>query len=53
MSMRLIQSVIILEINKIGRHEVLLPINHKYKKVCDILDFSRLIKYKKFRQFFC
>ena len=29
-------------INKIGRHEVLLPINRNYKKVSDILDFSRL-----------
>ena len=37
-----IQSVIIIVINKIGRHEVLLPINRNYKKVSDILDFSRL-----------
>ena len=31
----LITSIII--IDRIGRHEVLLPINHNYDKICDIL----------------
>ena len=25
--------------DQIGRHEVLLPINHSYNKICDILGF--------------
>ena len=29
--------------DRIRRHEVLLPINHNYNKICDILDFC-LIK---------
>ena len=27
--------------DQIGRHEVLLPINHNYNKLCDILGFSK------------
>ena len=37
--------------DRIGRHEVLLPINHKYNKICDILGFFKS-KHKKFREFF-
>ena len=36
--------------DRIGRHEVLLPINHNYNKICDILGIFRL-KNKKFREF--
>ena len=32
----LIQSMII---DRIGRHEVLLPINHNYNKICDIIGY--------------
>ena len=28
--------------DRIGRHEVLLPINHNYIKICDILGFLKL-----------
>ena len=37
--------------DRIRRHEVLLPINHNYNKICYILDFF-LIKHKKFLEFF-
>ena len=37
---------------RIGRHEVLVPVNHNYDKICDILGFLKL-KHKKFREFFC
>ena len=33
------------------RHEVLLPINRNYNKICDILCFFKL-KHKKFREHF-
>ena len=36
---------------RIGGHEVLLPINHNYNKICDILGFLKL-RQKKFREFF-
>ena len=36
---------------RIGGHEVLLPINHNYNKICDTLGFLKLRK-KKFREFF-
>ena len=34
-----IRSVIIRVIYKIGRHEVLLPINHNFNKICDIIGY--------------
>ena len=37
---------------RIGRHAVLLPINHNYNNFCDILGFINLTKKKKFREFF-
>ena len=37
---------------RIGRHEVLVPVNHNYNKICDILGFLKL-KHKKMRDFFC
>ena len=37
--------------DRIGRHEVLLPINHNYNKICDLLGFFKS-KHKKFREFF-
>ena len=37
---------------RIGRHAVLLPINHNYNNVCDTLGFVNLTKKKKFREFF-
>ena len=30
--------------DRIGQHEVLLPINHNYKKICDILGSFLIIK---------
>ena len=36
---------------RIGGHEVLLPINHNYNKICDILGFLKL-RQKKLREFF-
>ena len=38
--------------DRIGWHEVLLPINHNYNKICDILGFFCKLKHKKFREFF-
>ena len=38
--------------DRIGRHEVLLPINHNCNKICDILDLFKL-KNMKFQAFFC
>ena len=29
--------------DRIGRHEVLLPVNHNYNKICDILGFFKLV----------
>ena len=37
--------------DRIGRHEVLLPINHNYNKICYILDFF-LIKTQEIPIFF-
>ena len=37
--------------DQIGRHEVLLPINHNYNKICYILDFF-LIKTQEIPRFF-
>ena len=36
----------------IGRHEVLLPINHNFNKICNILGSFFKSKDKKFRDFF-
>ena len=30
--------------DRIGRHEVLLPINHNFNKICDIIGYFFLIK---------
>ena len=38
--------------DRIGRHEVLLPINHNFNKICDILGSFFKSKHKKFRDFF-
>ena len=38
--------------DRIGRHEVLLPINHNFTKICDILG-SFLIKTQEIQRFFC
>ena len=37
--------------DRIGRHEVLLPINHNFNKICDILG-SFLIKTQEIPRFF-
>ena len=37
--------------DRTGRHELLLPINHDYNKICDVLSFFKL-KDKIFREFF-
>ena len=37
--------------DRIGRHEVLLAINHDYNKICDFLGFFQS-KHEKFREFF-
>ena len=39
--------------DRIERHEVLLPINHDFNKICDILGSFFESKHKKFRDFFC
>ena len=36
--------------DQIGRHEVLLPINHNFNKICDIIGYS-LIKTQEIRNF--
>ena len=38
--------------DRIGRHEVLLPVNHDFDKICDILGSVFESKHKKFRDFF-
>ena len=38
--------------DRIGRHEVLLPVNHDFNKICDILGSVFESKHKKFRDFF-
>ena len=39
--------------DRIGRHEVLLPINHNFNKICDILGSFFLIKTQEIPRFFC
>ena len=38
--------------DRIGRHEVQLPVNHDFNKICDILRSVFESKHKKFRDFF-
>ena len=38
--------------DRIGRHEVLLPINHNFNKVCDIQGSFLKSKQQKFEDFF-
>ena len=39
--------------DRIGRHEVLLPINHNFDKICDIIGYFFKSKHKKFEILFC
>ena len=34
--------------DRIGRHEVLLPVNHNFNKICDIIGYFFKSKHKKF-----
>ena len=39
--------------DRIGRHEVLLPINHNFNKICDSIGYNFFKpKHKKFQEFF-
>ena len=38
--------------DRIGQHEVLIPINHNYDKICEILGFFINLKHKKFQVMF-
>ena len=38
--------------DRIGRHEVLLPINHNFNKICDIQGSFLKSKQQKFEDFF-
>ena len=38
--------------DRIGRHEVLLPINHNFNKICDIRGSFLKSKQQKFEDFF-
>ena len=38
--------------DRIGQHEVLLPINHNFKKICDIIGYFFLIKTQEIPNFF-
>ena len=39
--------------DRIGRHEVLLPINHNFNKICSIIRLFFKSKHKKLKIFFC
>ena len=39
--------------DQIGRHNVLLPINHNFNKICDIISYNFKSKHKKFKILFC
>ena len=39
--------------DRIGQHEVLLPINHNFNKICDIIGYFFKSKHKKFEILFC
>ena len=38
--------------DRIGQHEVLIPINHNYNKICEILGLFINLKLKKFQVIF-
>ena len=38
--------------DRIGRHDVLLPINHNFIKICDIISYNFKSKHKKFEVLF-
>ena len=38
--------------DRIGQHEVLIPINHNYNKISEILGFFMILKHKKFQVIF-
>ena len=38
--------------DRIGRHDVLLPINHNFSKICDIISYFFKSKHKKFEILF-
>ena len=38
--------------NRIGQHEVLIPINHNYNNICEILGFFINLQHKKFQEIF-
>ena len=38
--------------DRIGRHDVLLPINHNFNKICDIISYNFKSKHKKFKVMF-
>ena len=38
--------------DRIGQHEVLIPINRNYDKICEILGFFINLKHKKFQVIF-
>ena len=39
--------------DRIGRHEVMLPINHNCNKICDVLALLKIKKHNKFQYFSC
>ena len=39
--------------DRIGRHKVLLPVNHNFNKICDIIGYFFKSKHKKFEILFC
>ena len=39
--------------DQIGRHKVLLPVNHNFNKICDIIGYFFKSKHKKFEILFC
>ena len=38
--------------DRIGQHEVLIPINHNYNNICEILGFFINLQHKKFQEVF-
>ena len=38
--------------DRIGRHEVLLPINHNYNKICDVLALLKIKKTQEIQRLF-
>ena len=39
--------------DRIGRQEVLLPINHNDNEICDVLALLKIKKHNKFKEFSC